>query len=924
MMKAVSRVFVFATFVLLAACGGDRLSDAEYIQNAQEFMDKGELQSAAIELKNALQQNPDNPQARRLLGIVHFDAGNMAGAEKELRRAAELGVADDAVMPVLARALLSQRKFEDLYALSLNKLAPGATRAEVLSAQGLGKLKQRNTEEAQKLIDEALAQAEDSIYAGEAKAQLLAAQNDYEAAFKELDRVLGLDPGFASAWSFLGGLQQSQEQFADAEESYTKAIDNSRVHMIELINRAMVRIRLNKYEAAQKDVDLLLKRAPKNPAANFAQGLIHIHNDKLQAAKGSFELSLEANSRQLLPKYYLALVNLRLGNIEQADDYAEQALAASPASIAIRKLAAEIKLKKREFKQVEELVRPILAAREEDAEAVRLMASALMGQNEPDQALPLWEKLAALQPDSAEAELQLGAVLLATGNKEEGVARIENALAKDQGLSLARILLVRHYVDERNLEKAMQAAQAYRASEPDSPAPLNLIGDLLQRMGDEKQAIEFYNKALALAPGDRPANFTLAALAAKDKQYGKARDYYLDVLAHHENDLDALLRLIAIDIAENDESQMVSHLNQAISAHPRAVRPRVILAHYHLLKGEEGKVAPLMVELNRRDKENSAVLEVMAQAQLRQKEYREAEFNLKKLIERRPDDAQLRYLMARTQAGLGDAEAMQRELRKVVALSPEHVEARLALARLAMRQNRKGEMQNQVTVLEKLAPENADVKYLMSALASAEGDQQQAKGLLEEVFAEVPNVKTMLLLARQKWAMGDPEGALAVQQQWAKEHPDDPLASLVLARAYGRENEQAKAIAQYEKVLQKDADNVIALNDLAWNLRDKQPAKALEYAQRANQLAPKSPQVLDTLAMVQLSNGQVEQASRSIERALQKAPDNRSSRYHSAMIAEASGDTLEATTILSELLADPAGFPEREEAEQMLQRLRTN
>lgn len=920
MVEAVRYGLVLAAFLLLAACG-NTISDAEYVQHAQDFLDKGDLNSAAIELKNALQRNPNNPQARRLLGDVQFELGDLPGAEKELRRARELGVADDAVLPLLARVLLGREKYKELDALSPQRVSSATAKAEVLSAQGLGKLARGKLVEAQKLIDAAIKQAPDVTYAGVARARLLASNREYTEARKELDRVLRLDARYALAWSTLGALQQSQDQLAEAETSYSNAIENRLANSVDLLSRAMVRIQLGKYEAAQKDVDILLKRLPQHPTVNIAQGLLHLQENKLQAAKESFELSLRSNDRQLLPKYYLALINLRLGNIEQADDYGEQALAAAPNGVAVRELLAAIKLKKQEFGQAEDLVRPIVAVRKDDIKALDLMASALIGQQKASQAVPLLEKVIALQPDSATAELRLGAALLAAGSPEPGVEHLENSLAKDPGLNSARLLLVRHYVDQKNLDKAMQVAKAYRDNQPDSPSPWNLIGGLFLKQGEEQEAVNAFERARKLAPGNPGANYYLAALAVKAKDYKKARSYYEDVLAHHKGHLDTLLKLVALDAVEKKEPDMVSHLKQATAAHPEAVVPNVMLARYYLVKGEADKVAPLMVELSKRDKNTAGVLEVMAYSQLAQKQYSEAKYSLEQLVERTPKSAQLHFLLAQSYAGLNDVRAMEQELHRTVDLAPEHIPAHIALAHLAMRQNQKEKMQEQLEILEKLAPEQPDVIYLKAILARAEGNQKEAEGLLEEVFAKAPNTETMLSTARQKWIMGDPQGALKVQEEWADEHPADLVASLGLAAAYSKEGDRDKAIVQYEKVLQKDDKNVVALNDLAWNLREKQPAKALEYAKKASELAPDSASILDTLAMVQLSNKQVVEAQRTISRALEKAPNKPSLRYHSALIAVSAGRESVARQTLESLLGNATEFPQRKEAEELLRKL---
>ena len=133
----------------------------------------------------------------------------------------------------------------------------------------------------------------------------------------------------------------------------------------------------------------------------------------------------------------------------------------------------------------------------------------------------------------------------------------------------------------------------------------------------------------------------------------------------------------------------------------------------------------------------------------------------------------------------------------------------------------------------------------------------------------------------------------------------------------------AGAEVEYLAVIETDPDNVVALNNLAWNLRLEEPRQALQYIRRAAQAAPERPEVLDTLAVIEHLNGESRAAYRNIERALKGAPQNPSMRYHKAMIGAALGEEDQAIALLEELLADEATeFPERAEAEALLDTLK--
>ncbi len=905
---------------LSIACSGS-LTDAQHVERAQDYFDRGELKTATIELKNALMQNRENAQARWLLGKLYLEVGNAAGAEKELRYASKFGVVDGAVLPLLARALLAQGKHDDLQALSLANLAAKDQKAVVLAVKGLGKLVQGEVDGAAEQIEEAVSLNPQSAYVRVAKARLLAAKREDDLARKELDQVFLLDADYALAWSLQGDLESRDKNLAEAEAAYTKAVEMRANSRSDLLKRAQVRIQQKKYEAAQEDIDVLKKRAPRHAGVNYAQGLIHFQKNRLPEAKEAFDLTLAVNNRHLQAMYYLSLTHLRLGNLEQGEEYGNRFLAAAPLSIAGRKLMATIELGNRQYAVAEQLIRPVVASREDDMAALNLLAFAVFKQNKTDEAVELLGKAARLQPDSAVAQFLLGAGLLAAGKQAEGIEHIEKALELEPQFQQADVLLVQNYLEQKEFAKAFNAAQAYRNRHPDSSAPYNFIGQLQLVSGQETKAKQAFERAREIAPGDPEASHSLAELAISKKDYQEARSYYQNVLEHHENHLSTLLKLAVLDALEKKKQPMVVHLQQAVLAHPQALQPKVLLARYYLTQGQLAEVQALMIGLSNKQRYTPAVLEVMALYQLVQKQYSEAKNSLEQLIEQQPNSAQIHILLAQAYAGLGERAGLKGELEKTIELMPRHFAARLALARLMLLEGQRDKVDEQLAVLNELSPEHPDVLLLKAELARVQGDQKTATGLLEDVFEKSPSTASMLSVARQKWATGDQMAALELQEQWTVEHPDDLVAPLALAGAYLQQDQVQRAIAQFQRVLEKEEQNVVALNELAWHLRDKEPAKALEYAERAAELAPESAEVMDTLAMVLLKNGDIVRAKRNIERALAKKPKKPVFHYHGAMIDAAAGDKASAIEALESLLSEGSDFSEKAEAQQLLAEL---
>jgi Flp pilus assembly protein TadD len=316
------------------------------------------------------------------------------------------------------------------------------------------------------------------------------------------------------------------------------------------------------------------------------------------------------------------------------------------------------------------------------------------------------------------------------------------------------------------------------------------------------------------------------------------------------------------------------------------------------------------------------LLRVLGQAQLAQGDGAAAKATLKQLVAIQPQSADAHFLLAKAHALLGDGAGATAELESAVKLEPNQLQARLALARVLVTQREYDAARQQLGALKAIAPDNPDVLMLEGDLARAGGESGEARDLYAKAFENLSNTTTMLALAQQEWAIGDRERALSRLQEWVESNPDDVSVRLRLAEAYQALGRTDEALGQYNEILALSENNVLALNNLAWQLRDTNPAQALKYAEKATTLAADSPDVADTYAVVLMKNGETERALRVSEQALGKkrSPDI---VYHRAMILDAAGRGSEAMELLVPLLRDTekVPFPERREAQELLARL---
>lgn len=918
---------VFAVIFLLALLTGcdnfGSITDSEYVNKAQGYLDKGEIKAATIELKNALTQNPENAQARLLLGNLYLDTGNMPGAEKELHKARELGVSDESVLPLLASAYLAQGKYEDVQNLPrLQSSAAAKAQAELLTSQAIASLSQGDTDKASESIAVALGIKPDLPYALYGQAIVLnSGKEDLENARKSLNQALEYDPEYALAWAMLGDMERQAGNLEQAVQAYSKAIESSSIDINYRVNRAIASIELKQYDAAQQDINNLKQRAPNHPGVNFAQGMLNYEQGKYPEAKESFDLVLRANGNHMPAVFYLGATNLKLKNEQLAESYLNRYITANPNNKSARKLLAAQELSQGDYQRVEELVRPVVDSDSDDVVALNLLSNALIAQGKAKEGSKLLQHASNLQPESAFAKVRLGAGLLMQEDQPDAVASLKSAIELDPESEQADILLVSNYISKREYGRAEQAAQEFISRQPDNPVAHNLLGMVYIGKNLPEQAKAAFSKAVELAPGYPAASQNLAGLALMESKPDEARKLYQQVLETHENHLQTLLKLSALEAGQGNLDAMKALLERAMSAHPEAIQPRVVLARDYLQANNPDKALEVMSGLAEKNPNDPNIMGVMGSILIANKNYAAAKSMLTRLIEAVPASAEAHYRLAQAYAGLNDQVKTEEELARALELAPGHSMARISQTRLQLRDGKFDEAEKNLVILKEIAADDPRVTALDAALKARTGKETEAYAIIEQRYQNNPTTQSLLDLARTRWAQGKQQEAVGVMAQWVANHPDDIAVRNVLADAYITLGRREDAIVQYEKSLQVSENNPQALNNLAWTLRKTDPERALAYAERAYSINPESSGIMDTLSVVLLANGELARAERMNMRALEKNPASSSLLFHKARILEAAGKQDEAVTLLMKILQDQQTFPERDEAEAMLARL---
>src|SRR5262249_43086165 len=208
---------------------------------------------------------------------------------------------------------------------------------------------------------------------------------------------------------------------------------------------------------------------------------------------------------------------------------------------------------------------------------------------------------------------------------------------------------------------------------------------------------------------------------------------------------------------------------------------------------------------------------------------------------------------------------------------PCHVGPHAGLGRYPDQKGRPRQAQAEYEGALGVNPNVADVKFQLGLLYVRNGRFPEALRLARELEQSEPkSAAPPLLRGLALMAQNNPQAAVDAFNAALKLQPDLLDARRSLGQAYQRLGQIDRAEENYRRALTINDKDVASLNNLAWLLAEqrKKLDEALPLAVKADQLAPATPEVLDTLGWIQYRRGSYEEAEKSLARAADKAPNN--------------------------------------------------
>ena len=915
---------LFLSIFLLAACSGN-VDDKQLVQLAKQYIEQNKLREANLELKNALQANVNNAEARYLLGQLNITIGDMASAEKEFRKAQEAGWDEAESQIGLMRALINSRKFKKVlddiqikenYSLNARADLYGL-RAFAEAASGYAGLTKTS-------IKQGVALDKDAFHILKTSIQLDTVSGKYDVAATQVKHALSLYENNTEILLLSAYVAIQNKDTVTAAEQLQKIISLDPENLVTF-NGSQARLGLARLEMLNKNLDQvksllapLFKQNANDAETNYLGGLLAFEQGDFDLSEERLLKVLKVAPNHVKTQLLFGTVNFAQKDFEQAAYYISKYVNAEPEDITARKILGRTYILLGQNKDAKAVLRAGLEGREDDAELLALVGLSQLREGDLASGINDLKKAVTVAPENVALRSQLAKAYITAGETENAIKILDAILAEGGDKKQAEALLVSAHLRAEQYDQAIVVVLDMLQKNPEDPAVLSLAGNVFVVSNDRLEARKYFNKALQVKPDYEPAIMLLAKLEELDGHPAKAEALYKKQMGINVKDIAPLMALARLAEMQSKTEEMLVWLEKARNRDPRNIKPLKVLAEYYLHEKQFEKVGLLVTEAIKIAPHDNMLLVIQARLQMAEGQYNKALSSLNELVVRAPDSVYIRTMLAKAYFRLQQHTDVRRQLGIVLEKQPYYSPALVLMAILELQSANYDQALKYAMEVQKIQPDLYIGYELAGNALMAKKDHVGAKLNYEKALEHNQTAELAIKLSEASARSGKFEEGTRPLLAWLSNHPDDPRVLQFLGMEYQNMKRDDKAIETSEKLLVIQADKFTATNNQAWLYSLAKNPKALGLAERAYHASPDDVGVQDTYGWLLVQQGQVDEGRQILEQVIKVLPGVPEVQYHYAVALMKSGEKLKARKILINLLANGQSFEGRDEAQALL------
>ena len=904
--------------------GGCDRSPSDYMASAKTSIAAKDSAAALLHLKNALAKEPNNAQARVLMGELLLANGDPGAAVIELKRARELKIDDNRVVPLIARALYeagNSRLLLDQFGAT--RLSSADASAQLSSSVAMAHLLMKRPEKAREVVEAALKAAPKSDAVRLTMAHVQVAEAKPVEAMSTIAALLTDFPNLEDAWAFKGVLLQRRSEPDKALEAYARALQLNPLQLEALYSTVMIHLTRNDLKAARKAHGALAKSWPRNPNTLYLDARLNHLDGKFTLARTQFATLLNLAPENVPTLIAAGLNELSLDAPIQAEAHLARAVSLSPTESSARYFLSQANLRLGRPDKATAALAPLLESADVQAGVLVIAAQAKLQQGDAIGADALFTRAAKLKSEDPGIRTALAAARVGKADQADAALLELQQIADTTNATNADFQLISARLARNEAAEALKVIAKLEQKTPQSAAVAELRGQALQMMNDAAGARKAFEEALRRDKVYAPA---LAQLTTMDVREGKAdlaRQRLNAVLAADSNNSQALTMLATVAVRTGGTSaEVLSLMERATKADAlnQNAWMALLMRHFHAGDMQAGLLASQSA--NKSIPDNVQLMDLTGRIQMASGNLNQAKSTFADIIRVAPRSVVGYMGLATSLVAAGDLEAAAKVVQRLTALYPAYIDGRRMAADIAVRRRQYSEAMAIAKELKQLHPKEAAGYALEAQVASTQGKPAAAIAALRTAITKDNLEATPVTLHQALLRDGQAGPARAFADDWLKLHPKDALFISYLGDIDLEAKDWSGALRQYAVALQIDPALAGALNNSAWALLQSKDPKAQDFALRAVAIQPNRPEFLDTLAQVYVSRKEYPKAIEALRQAINRATNPMPLQLSLAKVYVTSGDNASAIAELQALVDRGKTAPLYPQARKLLAELR--
>jgi putative PEP-CTERM system TPR-repeat lipoprotein len=440
-------------------------------------------------------------------------------------------------------------------------------------------------------------------------------------------------------------------------------------------------------------------------------------------------------------------------------------------------------------------------------------------------------------------------------------------------------------------------------------------------------AQQSYQKTLQLNPQNITAYLGLAKIDLETGDLNKAKEYASKAVGINDKAIPAYMLLADVALKQKNNAEVETVLTNALSKVKGNLAQEIEilqnLGKFYASQKQPEKILALSEDLVNRYPTETQALSVLAGTQIVNNKKELAEKTLRQIVEKEPKDINHRLLLAKLLAEQTGKDAdVLKLLDDAIAVDNNNPQAAIFKAAYLVKLQRFPEAMELANKVDTQFPKLVLGKLLKGDVFLAEKKLDKALEIYQQVYKIQPDDKVLFTLTDLMFAQKKSPDAVKLLESAVAKNPKNGAIHFKLATLQQALGNNTQAETHYKAILADQADNVLALNNLALLYSQQNNPQAIELAKKAYDKAPDAAAIADTYGYILVKQGKAADGLVVLEKAATSAPEANDVQFHLADAYAANNNKVKAIEILEKIVK--LEFAEKVQAVSLLDKLKAN